>query len=88
MVNIASLLAKAGSGVGFSFGVRAWTEVEIRCIKGMHRLKLILSEKYSGFKRVKISLSVFVVKLYGFCSSIAYIARRNHPYIDSLPTLC
>ena len=40
MVNITSLLAKAGSGVGFSFGVRAWTEVEIWCVKGMCRLKL------------------------------------------------
>ena len=50
MVNIGSLLAKAGSGVGFSFGVRAWTKVEIRCVKGMYRLKLISSEKYSGLK--------------------------------------
>ena len=24
---------------------------------------------------------------YGFCLSIAYIARRRHPYIESLPTL-
>ena len=50
MVNIMSLLAKAGSGVGFNFGVRAWTELEIWCVKGMYRLKLILSEKYSGLK--------------------------------------
>ena len=28
-----------------------------------------------------------MVKLYGFCLSIAYIARRRHPYIESLPTL-
>ena len=47
MVNVTSQLAKAGSGVGFSFGVR---EVEIWCVKGMYRLKLISSEKYSGFK--------------------------------------
>ena len=50
MVNIMYLLAKAGSGVGFGFGVRAWTEMEIRCVKSMCRLKLISSEKYSGFK--------------------------------------
>ena len=25
----------------FSFGVRAWTEMEIWCVKGMYRLKLI-----------------------------------------------
>ena len=28
-----------------------------------------------------------MVKLYGFSLSIAYIARRRHPYIESLPTL-
>ena len=28
-----------------------------------------------------------MVKLYGFCLSIAYITRRCHPYIESLPTL-
>ena len=28
-----------------------------------------------------------MVKLYGFCLSIAYIARQRHPYIESLPTL-
>ena len=47
------LLAKAGSGVGFSFGVRAWTEMEIQCVKGMYRLKLVSSEKNSGFKGLK-----------------------------------
>ena len=36
-----------------------------------------------------VPFSVFVVKLqaYGFCLSIAYIARRRHPYIESLPGL-
>ena len=37
MVKVTSLLAKAGSGLRFSFGVRAWTEMEIQCIKGMQR---------------------------------------------------
>ena len=41
---------KAGSGLRFSFGVRAWTEMEIRCVKGMHRLKLVSCENNSGFK--------------------------------------
>ena len=50
MVNITSLLAKGGSGLGFSFGVRAWTEMEMRRVKGMYRLKLISSEKDLGFK--------------------------------------
>ena len=30
---------------------------------------------------------VFVAELYGFCLSIAYIARLHHPYIESLSTL-
>ena len=38
-----------------SFGVRAWTEMEIVCIKDMYRLKLISSEKDSGFWRVLIN---------------------------------
>ena len=44
-----NLLAKAGSGVGFSFGVTFWTEMEIWCVNSMYRLKLISSEKNSGF---------------------------------------
>ena len=47
---VMSLLAKAGSGLGFSFGVRAWTELEIWCVKGMYRLKLTSSEKIQGLK--------------------------------------
>ena len=35
----------------------------------------------------KWALSVFVVKLYSFSLSIAYVAHRRHPYIESLPTL-
>ena len=38
------------SGLGFSFGGKAWTEMEIWCVKGMHKLKLVSSEKNSGFK--------------------------------------
>ena len=58
MVNITSLLTEAGSGIGFSFGVRAWTEVEIRCVKGMYRLKLISGEKYAGFKGLMVRVKV------------------------------
>ena len=47
MVKVTCLLAKAGSGVGLSFGVRALTQMEIRCVKGMFRLKLISNEKNS-----------------------------------------
>ena len=44
------LLVNAGSGLRLSFGVRALTEMEIRCVKGMYRLKLVSSENNSGFK--------------------------------------
>ena len=47
---VTSLLAKAGSELVFSFGVRACTEMEIRCIKGMYRLKLVSGGKNSGIK--------------------------------------
>ena len=50
VVKVTSLLAKAGSGVGFSFGVRALTEMEIWCVKCMFRLKLISSEKIQCLK--------------------------------------
>ena len=57
MVKVMSLLAKAGSGLRFSFGVRAWTEMEIRCVKGMYRLKLVSSENNSAFKGFHLFLS-------------------------------
>ena len=52
--NITSLLATAGSTVGFSFRVRAWTEMEIRCVEGMHRLILISSENNAEFKGLSV----------------------------------
>ena len=56
MVRDTSWLAKAGSELGFSFGVRAWTEMEIRCIKGMFRLKLVSSNKNSEIKGLIVSV--------------------------------
>ena len=50
MVKVTSLIAKAGSGLRFSFGVRAWIEMEIQYVKGMYRLKLVSCENNSGFK--------------------------------------
>ena len=50
MVKVTSPLAKAGSRLGFSFGVRAWTEMEIWCVKGMYRLKLVSSGNNSVCK--------------------------------------
>ena len=41
VVKVTSLLAKAGSGLRFSFGVRAWTGMEIWYVKGIYRLKLV-----------------------------------------------
>ena len=34
---------------------------------------------------LKKAFSMFVVKLYSFSLSIAYIARRRHLYVESLP---
>ena len=48
-------LAKAGSELRFSFGVGAWTEMKIRCVKGMYRLKVASSENDSVFKGLIIS---------------------------------
>ena len=57
IVKVTSLLAKAGSGLRFSFGVRAWTEMEIWCVKGIYRLNYVVSsENISGFKGFLIDL--------------------------------
>ena len=45
MVKVTSLLSKAGSALGSSFGVRAQTEKKILCVKGMYMLKVVASEK-------------------------------------------
>ena len=60
MVKVMSLLAKVGSGLGFSFGVRAWTEMEIWCAKGMYRLKLVSGERNSGIKGLKFPLHMSI----------------------------
>ena len=52
MVKVTSLIVKAGSGLRLSFGVRAWTEMEIWCVKGMYRLKLVSCENNLGFKEL------------------------------------
>ena len=50
VVKVTSLIVKAGSGLRSSLGVRACTEMETRCVKGMHRLKLVSCENNLGFK--------------------------------------
>ena len=78
MVKVTCLLAKAGSGVGLSFGVRALTQMEIRCVKGMFRLKLISSGKNSVFKGLTASLIEQV------CTLIVYtkMAKEIQGYND------
>ena len=53
VVKVTRLLIKARSGHGCSFGVRAWTEMEIRCVKGMCGPKVAGSEENLGFKGLK-----------------------------------
>ena len=48
MVKVSSQLIKAGIGHGFSFGVRAWIDVEIWCVKGGYMLKVVSNEKIQG----------------------------------------
>ena len=45
MVKVTSLFIKVKSALGFSFRVRAQTEMKIRCIKGRHSLKVVSSGK-------------------------------------------
>ena len=51
VVKVMSLLIMTGSALGFSFGVRAPTEMRIWCIvKGMYLLKIGSSEKMKGLE--------------------------------------
>ena len=54
------VISQAGSGLGFSFEVRAWTEIEIWCVEGIYRLKLVSSEKLFKGLRVRVSVRVRV----------------------------
>ena len=40
MVKVTSLHIEAENALGFSFGIRAQTEMKIRCVKGTHFLKV------------------------------------------------
>ena len=55
MVKVTSLLIKAGSALGFSFGVRAQTEMKMWHTKGMYKLKVVSSKKCK-LKRPKVIL--------------------------------
>ena len=43
---VTSLLIKAESALGFSFGVRALTEVKIMCVRVMYMLEVVSSFRY------------------------------------------
>ena len=45
LVKVTNLLIDAKSGLRFSFGVRAQTEMEIWYVKGMYKLKVVSREK-------------------------------------------
>jgi len=54
MVKVTSLLIKAGSRHGFSFGVRAWSEMKIWCTKsrvqsGLSRLNAVTHTAAKSF---------------------------------------
>ena len=72
MVKVTSLIVKAGSGLGFSFGVRAWTEMEIRCAKGMYRLKLVSGERNLGIKGL-----IFCVKIFLWSGYPQFIGNKS-----------
>ena len=56
-------------------------------LRGFWALNMSLAD-HNRTQRGRLgAFSVFVVKLYGNCLSIAYIAHRSDPYIESLLTL-
>ena len=72
VVKITSVVIRAGSEHRFSFGVRAWTEMEIWYAKGMYMLKVVSSgKKRLTFKGIT---SPFI-----FCSipQMNMLQRRN-----------
>ena len=70
MVKVTSLLAKAGSRLGFSFGVRAWTEMEMRCVKDMYRLKLVSSGNNSVCKALSMTTNYRLALFPGITESL------------------
>ena len=73
MVKVTSLIVKVGSGL--SFGVRAWTEKEIRCVKGMYRLKLVSCENKGLSQCVyRVHLVVNTPHISGLPSSSSFFA--------------
>ena len=69
MVKVTSLIVKAGSGLRSSFGVRAWIEMEIRCVKSMHRLKVVSCGNNSGFKGLaKHCTTSYILSSYYTCN--------------------
>ena len=59
MVKVTSLLIKAGSALGFSFGVGAQTDIV--CVKGMHSLKVVTRLGFKGFQLINLNKSILCV---------------------------
>ena len=57
------------------------------CVKLSSAWPLATYMSLADHKGTQEAFSAFVVKLYGFCLSITYIARRRHLYIEILSTL-
>ena len=71
IVKVTSLIINAGSGPGFSFGVRAWTEMEIWCVNGMFMLKVVSSQKKFGFTGMTVNPKLFSVETtFSKCTSL------------------
>ena len=49
MVKVTCLLIQVGSEHGFSFRVRAWTEMEIWRVKSMCMLKVVEVKKFKAY---------------------------------------
>ena len=73
VVKITSVVIRAGSEHRFSFGVRAWTEMEIWYAKGMYMLKVVSSgKKRLTFKGIYKSFFYLL-----FNSSDEYVTKKE-----------
>ena len=60
MAEVMCLLILAESAPGCGLGVRAQTEMKIWCVKDMHLLKVVASEKIRKYGNVNTQMSPFV----------------------------
>ena len=79
MVKVMRLLIKARSGHGCSFGVRAWTEMEIWCVEGICGLKVVGSEK-TEWESFQMNLRTFLSRY----TSLFRTVDTNKPSLSSV----